>query len=373
MARILFVSPLTMPGGPTYILVKILKYALQQHEIAVVTPDQGELYAELIKLGVTAYVDPAYRLQRWSIFWLWRLIRNEKFDLVYGAGFRSGARNSLIAAKLALRPFVWHINEMLKPKQDVNYRNAIFLRASNAIIADAEASVDAVKQYVPASKPVHMVYNGVDVDEFDLDVRDARRRVRSVLGVADDVTVVLSAGLICERKGQLYSIQAAADVLKDHPKVVFAFLGDMKLRPQYVQLLLSQVHEWGLEDKIRFLGFRKDFPQFIVGSDLLLHTAVRDPHPVVILSAMASKRPVIAFGVDGVQEEVVDGETGFLVERGDVAAVAQALRVCLSDADLRYRMGEQGYLRVQKLFTADEMARQVIEILESHLSQKVNK
>jgi glycosyltransferase involved in cell wall biosynthesis len=145
----------------------------------------------------------------------------------------------------------------------------------------------------------------------------------------------------------------------------------MNLESEYAQPLANQVRDLGLDARIKFLGFRDDFTSILSGSDIFLHTPQKDPHPIAVLGAMASRLPVVAFAVDGVQEQVVHGQTGFLVPFGDNSGLVSALRNCLDDPELRSRMGQKGYVRVQQLFTAEVMVQKISQIINSLLPGSV--
>lgn len=368
MARILFVSPMSTQGGPVYILLKFVEHVSQQHGVAVLASGSGELFDILEQMGIPGYRTGPHSLRRWGIPWLGRLVRNEEFDLVYGCGYRSGVRNALIAAKLIGKPFIWHINEQVKVGKRRKWRTAFFLRYADEIIGDSHACIEAIKHYVP-NRNVHLVYNGIEPDEYQLDVAEARQHVRSTLGVPSENLVIVNAGIVCGRKGQAYGLETAMGVLRAYSEVTFAFLGALDVEPEYALPLKERVERLGVADRIQFLGFRTDFARFLVGSDVFFHTAARDPFPVAVLGAMAARLPVVAFGVDGLKEQVVDGETGYLVPFGDVNGMVKALKKCLASPSLRKCLGEKGWQRALALFTAEEMGRRVSAIINRVLER----
>jgi glycosyltransferase involved in cell wall biosynthesis len=83
---------------------------------------------------------------------------------------------------------------------------------------------------------------------------------------------------------------------------------------------------------------------------------------IVLLEAMASRRPVVAADVGGVSDVVVDGETGYLVRYGDRDAMRNALLRLLRDPDLRDRFGRAGRQRVEAYFTWDRVVDMLEEI-----------
>jgi glycosyltransferase involved in cell wall biosynthesis len=179
---------------------------------------------------------------------------------------------------------------MLRKARTTHWRTAFFLHYADVLITNSKACAQSVKHHV-SMKTVHQIYNGIELDEFQLDVVEARRFVRSTLGVPEEHLVVVNAGAVCARNGQEYGIQAATEVLKSYSSVTFAFLGDLDIEPEYVRRLKAQVADLQMEGRVQFLGFRDDFPRFLVGADIFLHTVVRDPHPIVVLGAMAARLP----------------------------------------------------------------------------------
>ena len=79
----------------------------------------------------------------------------------------------------------------------------------------------------------------------------------------------------------------------------------------------------------------------------------REGFGVACLEAMAHGRPVVATGVGGLRDLVVDGETGLVVPPRDPAALRAALEALLADPVLRHRLGSAGRRRAQERFSWD--------------------
>jgi teichuronic acid biosynthesis glycosyltransferase TuaC len=117
-------------------------------------------------------------------------------------------------------------------------------------------------------------------------------------------------------------------------------------------------------NKVSFLGFHSDVHAFMSRIDILVVPSVAfESFGLVILEAMKCKKPVICSDFGGMKEVVEAGVTGLVVPAGDDLALADALSKLLSDANLRLKMGEAGYCRLNKLFTSEEMAAQYDELL----------
>jgi len=95
-------------------------------------------------------------------------------------------------------------------------------------------------------------------------------------------------------------------------------------------------------------------------ADVYLHAAKADNFPLAIIEASACGIPVVATAVGGISELVEDGVTGYLVPRGDAAAMAERVRILLEDSELRYVMSQRAAERAARLY---DLERQVNDCL----------
>ena len=130
-------------------------------------------------------------------------------------------------------------------------------------------------------------------------------------------------------------------------------------------------NEWlpKLQARVRFTGFRGDVRSLLAAADVFVHTCESEAFGRAIAEAMAARLPVVAFATGGVPEIVVDGETGYLVPTGDTTAVAVCLSRLARDPHLRSRMGQNGCRRIATLFTAEQTALQVRQIIDEVLAR----
>jgi len=104
----------------------------------------------------------------------------------------------------------------------------------------------------------------------------------------------------------------------------------------------AAVRAANLQDRVVLLGFREDVPDLMAAADVLLFASREDGMegmPAVLIEAGMSGLPVVAYGIGGVPEVVVDGETGVVVRSGDVEALATAAAGLLGDPDRGSRFG----------------------------------
>jgi glycosyltransferase involved in cell wall biosynthesis len=133
--------------------------------------------------------------------------------------------------------------------------------------------------------------------------------------------------------------------------------------PHYLQILKQKAQLCA--NKVSFLGFHQNVDSFMQKIDLLVVPSVAfESFGMVILEAMKQKKSVICSDFGGMKEVVEHGVTGLVVAAGDELALAKAITKLLVDADLRLRMGDAGYWRLNELFTSEKMTAQYYELLD---------
>lgn len=110
----------------------------------------------------------------------------------------------------------------------------------------------------------------------------------------------------------------------------------------------------GLEDDVVWAGFREDVPAVMHAFDVFVLTSKHEGFGLVLVEAMAAGKPVVATRAGAIPEVVADGETGYLTDIGDSAAICAAFEKLLDPA-LRQRLGEAGRRRTIERFSLDRM------------------
>jgi glycosyltransferase involved in cell wall biosynthesis len=161
-----------------------------------------------------------------------------------------------------------------------------------------------------------------------------------------------------DRPVQIVSVGRLA-APKDFPTLVAAFaqlpegraqlrvLGDGPLRGE----LVARTRELGVDAAVDFAGEVPDARPELQDADVFVLSSLSEGMPVSILEAMAAGLPVVASAVDGLEEVVVEGETGFLTRPGDAAALAARLGQLVDDPALRGALGAAGRARAEKYFS----------------------
>lgn len=359
MKRILFVSYTADWSGPTNSLWKLLRYLRPRYDVTVLAPGQGAFSQEVEQAGISYVSVP--NLSRTSIGRLYRFIRKGDFHVVYVNTAHGAMRNAVIAAKLAGRPVIWHIREMVGHHP---LRNTLFFAFASAMVAVSQACAAQIPRFI-SRRRIHVVHNGVDFDSPEQDRAASRANLRREFGLPTDSVVVISVANICERKGQIHAVKAMQTLIPAIPGAHLLLIGKLDAaHTAYENALREKIRETGLEGRVQISGFRPDIREFMPGADLFLHTALRDPHPRAVMEAMACALPVVAFAVDGVVETVVHGRTGMLVPPEDGAKLGQAALGILQAPDRGQSLGAAGLEHVRQNFSAESTATRVAAIIE---------
>ncbi len=160
-------------------------------------------------------------------------------------------------------------------------------------------------------------------------------------------------GLIGERKGVDVLLDALANIKRRGIpwRAVLAGNGEVDWARQ-------RATELGIADRIEFPGWigEEEADAVLLAADLFVLPSRAENQPVSILEAMARGLPVIATRIGAIPEQVAEGETGLLVERGDADALADALAALLTAPDRRKALGAAGRERFERLFSVESCA-----------------
>jgi phosphatidyl-myo-inositol alpha-mannosyltransferase len=227
-----------------------------------------------------------------------------------------------------------------------------FMSKLHRKIAVSLTARDFVRQYFPGDYAV--VPNGIDVESY--------ARPRPPLPELQDGKVnLLFVGRLDKRKGLIYLLKALPHVKYHFPNLRLIVVGafDEAQMEEY----RDYVRDTGLTDVV-FKGFVSDEDKirYYQQCDVYCSPAIgRESQGVVLLEAMAAKKPVIATALDGYRTVVRHEQDGLLVPAADETALAVGLCRLLADGALRRRLAEAGYAKVQAYSWA-KVARRLLDV-----------
>jgi colanic acid/amylovoran biosynthesis glycosyltransferase len=208
---------------------------------------------------------------------------------------------------------------------------------------------------------VHVVHCGLETAYFAspvIAVPPARRLV--------------CVGRLCEQKGQLLLVEAARRLMLQGVDFELVLAGDGELRGTIEAFVAAN----GLQHRVHIRGWiaSEQVRDEILAARALVLPSFAEGVPVVIMEAMALRRPVISTFVAGIPELVQTGEHGWLVPAGDVGALMQAMQICLdAPANVLVRMGQAGYQRAHEFHNVDTETVGLVDLFRSSLERRGHK
>jgi glycosyltransferase involved in cell wall biosynthesis len=148
----------------------------------------------------------------------------------------------------------------------------------------------------------------------------------------------------------------------DHDLVI---VGDGPLRSELAQLAARLK----IADRVHFVGYRRDVPEILAASDVLLLPSEWEGMPNVVLEAMAAGKPVVATDVEGVREVLGPGAADQLVTPRRPEIFAARLLEILENPGFAANLGAANHERVKQAFSLDAMAQAYADLYRSLVRQ----
>jgi glycosyltransferase involved in cell wall biosynthesis len=204
-----------------------------------------------------------------------------------------------------------------------------------------------------------VVYNRIDTELFSSSLAPAEAKRR--IGVDPEHQVVSIVARLRPEKNHGLFLRAASLLLAHRPATRFAIVGDGECRSALEELAASM----GIADRVLFLGSRTDVADLLAGTDMSVLTSDYEGLPNALIESMCMGVPIVATNYAGVEEVVTDGRGGFVVPRGDAAALGERVGRLLDQAALRHAMGRCGRQSVTERFSLRVMCDRLLRAYDT--------
>lgn len=290
-----------------------------------------------------------------------RIVGSGPHDLVHAHGLRAGIDASLAARGLC--PVVVTVHNLVRPEIAGAARAKIdrlaeplVVRLADHVLTVSQEIADRLKRVAPRGvSKIEVLYLGIgDAPQ----VKQSRSEVRRSLGLADDTCVVVAVARLAPQKALHVMLQALSST-RTGP--VLLVLGEGPLERE----LRDRARGLGLDERVRFLGFRDDVADIVAAADLFCLSSIWEGVPLAVQEAILLGVPVVSTDVGGMGEIVGDRRSGRLVPAGDASALAEAIDdICSSpDHGAVYARRALGDLRVR--FSTDVMLERLKTIYKA--------
>jgi len=241
---------------------------------------------------------------------------------------------------------------------------ALIIRKVDSFIAISQEIADGLmKDGIPPERIRHIT-NFVDTDKFRPINNSERHMFKRTLSLDKNI-VINFTGRIVKRKGLDILINAFAKntELTFSSRLLIVGTGPDEQRVK------EMVSDFGIGDKVRFLGHSSEVTRYYQASDIFVLPSYAEGMPNSLLEAMACGLPVIASRIGGVVDVVEDGRSGILFEPGDVTGLSSAMIKLLKDVELRQRLGAEARKRIVEGFSIDKIADEYINLYGKLIAQ----
>jgi glycosyltransferase involved in cell wall biosynthesis len=303
---------------------------------------------EVVELPISGDFNPV------TVYRLRRILKERKIDLMT-VNFNKDVRLGGLAARWYGRTKVcWRLG------LDITSNKWIHRWLSPKLVDGVIVPSQALKKQVTrhgylTDEMVTVIYNGTEDKRFVRPDTASARALRDKYHLDQDRLVAVVVGRFVDQKGHKYLVDAAPEIVRQVPKVVFLFLGD----GHHEASLRSHITELGLSDNFVFAGMLDNIDLELAGSDLMVHPAIEEPFSHALLEGMRAGLPIVASRVGGTPEALVEGECAVLVPARDSGSLAAAIVQLLHSAETRAAFGRAAQERWRSRFRIDTMMQQV--------------
>lgn len=379
-------STLAWGGGENWHLDAALFMANQGYHVIVMAHEDGALYQrakEHVSAGFTLLPLSIGRLSFLNPLVVGRyakLLRDLQVDTVI-MNLPQDLKCIGLAAKKAGVAHVIYRRGSALPVRNSLLNRYLYGQVLTGLIVNSKATYNEVYRHnarlIPSERVI-LLSNGIDIASFE----ERLKKAEPLPGFTDTLTgsaqtnqqktnqqkkgpiILGNAGRLNKQKGQQYLLYLAhcLDALAVDYRVIIAGGGERR------EELEDLAQKLGVAERVTFCGFLEDTATFWKSIDIFVLTSLWEGFGYVLLEAMLSKKPILAFGVSNIPELVEEGKNGFLFPLPEEAApnmlpMAKAVQALAQDAELRERMGVAGHTFAKPAFDQSQVMERLMYYL----------
>ena len=201
---------------------------------------------------------------------------------------------------------------------------------------------------------------GVDIERFKPDVQ-LRAKVRQELEYDADNTVFLFIGRLNRDKGVLDLATAFARINESRARLLIVGPDEAGMQAQMERILANCVN------RVHFVGYSAHPEIYMAAADVLCLPSYREGFGSVVLEAAAVGIPAIGSRIYGVEDSIVDGQTGLLFSAGNIEELQHCLQAIIDDGEMASRFGETARTRVAQEFSSEILASAWLDYYQANL------
>ena len=367
--RILYVMLTNQISGGEISIIDYIKHLdTTRFSPLVLCPSKGPLTQRLEKEGIPfviqelhffSFRNPFPFLK--SVLTLRKIIKENKIDVLHANGLYTN-QYSVLAAKLCNIPCITHIQNNHSQSEIRRY----LANYTRKILVLSKHVMKEMSPFIKNPASLELLYHGVDLKRFHSKGSTKQKGARKLAieyGIPKGRIFVGLFGLLEERKGHRFFLEAAKRLSDGKDKTHFVVVGDSLFTDDsYKDSLYAFVKENKMESFVHFTGFRENIPELMREMDIVVFPYIKEPLGLVLLEASACAKAMIGFASGGVEEIIVDKETGLLVPEKNVQGLTEGIRTLINSTALRSSLAGAARKNAVEHFDIQMNAKRLMEI-----------
>ena len=316
-----------------------------------------------------------------------KIIREFKPDIVDTHGSKAGAIGRLAAISMNVPVVIHTYHGHIFKSYFGKFKSFLFLQIerflakwTDAIIAiSASQKRELVKDFkiAPAEK-VHLKPLSIDLFKFQENILEKRKLFRDEFCLDEDTVAIGIIGRLVPIKNHQLFLQAISFILKKSNTKIKAFIiGDgairssLELSAKTLNISYSNLMNYDpIQTDLLFTSWRKDIDVVMAGLDIVTSSSLNEGTPISLIEAQASKKPIVATKVGGIEDIVKHNITGLLSSIHEPDLYMNNLLKIVDEKDLRNELGQESDVHIIKMYDNKNIAKEMVDLYYSLLQKK---
>jgi len=333
----------------------LLDLCLQQRDLGlqvnVALPKKGALSQALHAEGIEYLLIRGGG--RWHPLALWSLrqvIRRLQPDLIHAHMLKSASMVGYAGRDIPCVATAHNIVKHLQP-----FRHCQHVICVSDMVRDSLCHLE-----YPAVKAT-VVHNAVDTRAFNIGKRDEVRHRQGWQGQL----IVLCVARLVPAKGQVYAIDALAQLLPQLPNIRLVLVGEGADREK----LQQQADKCGVSEHLSLMGSRGDVAELLAATDIYLQPSIKEGFCIAFLEAMATGLACIGTRTGAIPTMLESGVNGILIPPGESGAIVDAIMSMVTDTDRRACYAQAARITAQTQFSLEKQAQDTLKVYRHVLNR----
>lgn len=242
---------------------------------------------------------------------------------------------------------------------------SLFKRVDHVTSVGSESIEDLIKTFNYPKEQTSVIRRGIPLKNVTQPFPD--KSLRKILALKDIDKIVMHVGNFSPEKNHEFLLDIFRELKTTHPEIKLVLVGTGITYEQVIE----KIEKLGLGSTVFTLGFRRDIPDLLAQADCFALCSKIEGVPGVILEAASQKKPSISTNVGGVNEVLVDKETGYIIESFNKKEYTRKLVELVTNSTLNKEMGEKAYRLVAEQFDPVKNARKFERLYSALLSDRI--